>query len=86
MTFLISFLNNGLVLIEQSYYSGYANWEFLQDLVEKLLPLQKHHFISKIQSTYLKELKQNLSEDICIKSMWFCWEFHVCNTRCNSEF
>lgn len=40
--------------------------EFLQDFVEKLLALKKHHFISKAQSNSLKELKQNLSEDVCI--------------------
>lgn len=39
---------------------------FFEDLVEKLLALKKHHFIWKVQSKYLKELKEYLSKDICI--------------------
>ena len=49
--------------------------EFLQDLVEKLLALKKHHFISKAQSNYLKELKENLSEDVCITLCDFAENF-----------
>lgn len=35
-------------------------------LVEKLITLKTHHFIAKAQSKHLKELKDNLTNDICI--------------------
>lgn len=49
--------------------------DFFEDLVEKLLALKKHHFISKAQSKYLKELKENLSKDVCITLCDFAESF-----------
>lgn len=40
--------------------------EFLQSLVEKLMSLKTHHFISKIQSQHLKELKENITNGECV--------------------
>lgn len=36
--------------------------EFFELLIEKLTALKKHHYVSKIQSKYLKERKENLGE------------------------
>lgn len=40
--------------------------EFIENLLEKLIALKKHHYISKVQSNFLKEKKANLLADECI--------------------
>ena len=40
--------------------------EFFEALIEKLTLLKKHHFISKVQSKYLKQLKDTMTEEVCI--------------------
>lgn len=40
--------------------------EFTEDLICKLVSLKKHHFVSKTQSNYLKDLKRNLESMECI--------------------
>uniref|UniRef100_A0A6P7GVN1 Uncharacterized protein LOC114343446 n=1 Tax=Diabrotica virgifera virgifera TaxID=50390 RepID=A0A6P7GVN1_DIAVI len=40
--------------------------DFFEALVDRLIELKKHHFISKAQSRYLKDLKENLSNDVCV--------------------
>lgn len=40
--------------------------EFLHSLVEKLVHLKSHHFISKAQAQYFKETKENLTETCCL--------------------
>ncbi len=40
--------------------------EFINLLVEKVDKLTTHHFISKKQSKFIKELKENLPENLCL--------------------
>lgn len=40
--------------------------EYIEDLLEKLINLKKHHYIAKEQASYLKEKKENLTESECI--------------------
>lgn len=40
--------------------------EFLNHLVEEMEKLKAHHFISKIQSSYFKQLKSNLEDSACL--------------------
>jgi hypothetical protein len=40
--------------------------EFINLLVDKVDKLTTHHFISKKQSKYIKELKENLPENVCL--------------------
>lgn len=49
--------------------------DFFEDLVDKLLSLKKHHFISKAQSKYLSELKENLSTNVCVALCDFAENF-----------
>lgn len=49
----------------------------LHSLVEKLVALKSHHFISKVQSQHFKELKESLKDCECLQS-YGCkshWEF-----------
>lgn len=43
-----------------------ATDEFLESLVEQLLALKTHHFISKTQSKYFQELKETLTQKECV--------------------
>lgn len=49
--------------------------DFFEDLVEKLVALKKHHFISKAQSQYLKDIKENLPKDVCLTLCDFAENF-----------
>ena len=40
--------------------------EFIESLLEKLIQLKKHHYIAKVQASYLREKKENLTESECI--------------------
>lgn len=37
--------------------------EFLEVLIEKPMSLKKHHYIFKVQSTHLNDLKESMTED-----------------------
>ena len=40
--------------------------EFLHNLIEKLDSLKTHHFISKMQTQFLREKKEKINENECI--------------------
>lgn len=40
--------------------------EFVEIFIDKLCVLTHHHFIAKAQSTHLKDIKQNLTENQCL--------------------
>ena len=40
--------------------------EFIDELVDKVWNLSRHHFIAKTQGTFLQKLKQDISADECI--------------------
>lgn len=49
-----------LIKIEQSVD------DFIEDQVEDLMALKYHHFVAKKQSTYYRQLKEQLKEDDCL--------------------
>lgn len=49
--------------------------EFLNHLVEEMEKLKAHHFISKIQSGYFKQLKSNLEDSACLVIGYFAENF-----------
>lgn len=52
--------------------------EFLNHLVEGMEKLKAHHFISKIQSSYFKQLKSNLENSACLEIGDFAENFTFC--------
>ena len=40
--------------------------EFISTLVEKIVDLKFHHFVSKEQAKFFRDLKENLPENTCI--------------------
>ena len=49
--------------------------EFLEELTEKLYNLTKHHYVSKSQTCFLKQLKENMKPNECIMQMDFAENF-----------
>ena len=49
--------------------------EFLEELTDKLYNLIKHHYVSKSQACFLKELKENMKPNECIMQMDFAENF-----------
>ena len=59
--------------------------KFIELLTEKTDKLAVHHFIAKHQSSYLKDLKENLSDNDCIILLKFCRKLFIHSTRCSPE-
>ena len=49
--------------------------EFLEELTDKLYNLTKHHYVSKSQTCFLKQLKENMKPNECIMQMDFAENF-----------
>ena len=49
--------------------------DFLEELTDKLCKLTKHHYVSKSQTCFLKQLKENLKPDECIMQIGFAENF-----------
>ena len=49
--------------------------DFLEELTDNLYKLTKHHYVSKSQTCFLKQLKENLKPNECIMQMDFAENF-----------
>ena len=49
--------------------------DFLEELTDNLYKLTKHHYVSKSQTCFLKQLKENLKLNECIMQMDFAENF-----------